>query len=229
VFFGSVSGTGSFAGLGTVNFEGDLKPGNSPAALSFAGNVSFGPDAKLSIELGGANPGGQFDQLNVNGQLTVGGILEVALINSFMPAAGQTFDILNWGSLAGTFSGISLPTLNGGKTWNTSQLYTGGVLSITATTVPGDFDSDGDVDGADFVAWQTHFPTPFGATLADGDADGDGDVDGADFVVWQTNFPFTPAPGGSPVPEPGACILLLIALGGLGRFVSIGAPRCLAF
>ncbi|MCC7083547.1 MAG: hypothetical protein IT427_00905, partial [Pirellulales bacterium] len=76
------------------------------------------------------------------------------------------------------------------------------------------FDSDGDVDGADFVAWQTHFPTASGATLADGDSDGDGDVDGADFVVWQTNFPYTPEPGASPVPEPQAILLAVwVAVG----------------
>jgi hypothetical protein len=87
-------------------------------------------------------------------------------------------------------------------------------LTITNLTPPahaGDFDADGDVDGADFVAWQTNFPKASDATLAQGDADGDGDVDGADFVVWQTNFPFTPAPGASAVPEPAAAILLASA------------------
>ena len=62
---------------------------------------------------------------------------------------------------------------------------------------PGDFDGDQDVDGADFVVWQTHFPTTSGATVETGDADGDGDVDGADFVVWQTNFPTTAPLGGT--------------------------------
>jgi hypothetical protein len=82
---------------------------------------------------------------------------------------------------------------------------------FTAGAVPGDFDSDGDVDGADFVAWQTNFPKASGAVLAQGDADGDGDVDGADFVVWQTNFPFSPNPGAA-VPEPEAGLLLLLAI-----------------
>jgi hypothetical protein len=72
---------------------------------------------------------------------------------------------------------------------------------------PGDFDGDGDVDGADFVAWQTNFPKSSGALPSEGDADGDGDVDGADFVVWQTNFPFTPGPGATPIPEPSALVL----------------------
>jgi hypothetical protein len=65
-------------------------------------------------------------------------------------------------------------------------------ISPAATARPGDFDSDGDVDGADFVVWQTNFPAAGGHSLNTGDADGDGDVDGADFVVWQTNFPYTP-------------------------------------
>jgi hypothetical protein len=89
-----------------------------------------------------------------------------------------------------------------GQTW----------ADVTAPAVaaqPGDFDGDGDVDGADFVAWQTNFPKASGATLAEGDADGDGDVDGADFVVWQTNFPFTPGGGASPIPEPGSIVLTI--------------------
>ncbi|MCC7083428.1 MAG: dockerin type I repeat-containing protein [Pirellulales bacterium] len=78
--------------------------------------------------------------------------------------------------------------------------------------IPGDFNGDGNVDGADFVAWQTHFPTESGAALADGDANADGTVDGADFVVWQTHFPFPSAPAPGAVPEPSAVALLVSAL-----------------
>jgi hypothetical protein len=85
-------------------------------------------------------------------------------------------------------------------------------LQFTVTPIPGDFDADGDVDGADFVAWQANFPKAMGATLAQGDADGDGDVDGADFVVWQTHFPFTPGPGASPVPEPTAFLIATLSI-----------------
>jgi hypothetical protein len=83
---------------------------------------------------------------------------------------------------------------------------------LTPIYAAGDFDGDGDVDGADFVAWQTNFPRTSGATLADGDADGDGDVDGADFVVWQTNFPTTASPGHATVPEPRGVWLMTIGL-----------------
>lgn len=79
-------------------------------------------------------------------------------------------------------------------------------------TLAGDFDNDGDVDGADFVAWQTNFPKATNATRAEGDADGDLDVDGADFAAWQEGFPA--ASGTSPVPEPTVMVLLLT--GGIG-------------
>jgi MYXO-CTERM domain-containing protein len=78
---------------------------------------------------------------------------------------------------------------------------------------PGDYDGDNDVDGADFVVWQTNFPSLRDAMPGHADGDRDGDVDGADFVIWQTNFPFSPGGGASPVPEPHA--VMLLALGGL--------------
>jgi autotransporter-associated beta strand protein len=84
--------------------------------------------------------------------------------------------------------------------------YLGNQIALVAPT-PGDFNSDGVVNGADFSAWQMNFPTSENAALLQGDADGDGDVDGADFIVWQTNFAPAPAPGASPVPEPAAFLL----------------------
>jgi hypothetical protein len=97
-----------------------------------------------------------------------------------------------------------------------SHALTIGEVRLLAGLKPGDFDGDKDVDGADFVAWQTNFPKETGATLGEGDADGDGDVDGADFVVWQTNFPFTPGPGASPIPEPTAVVLAVLGSIGCG-------------
>lgn len=52
-----------------------------------------------------------------------------------------------------------------------------------------DFDTDGDIDGADFLAWQRGFGTPMpDATKADGDADNDTDVDSDDLAVWSGSF-----------------------------------------
>ncbi len=127
-FYGSTSGSGTYTGLGTVNFEGDLKPGNSPAAVSFGGDVVLGVASTLQMEIGGITPGSQFDQLNVTGKLILGGTLQVVLANGFMPSIGQSFDLLNWGTVAGSFTAVMLPGLASGA-WDMSQL-SAGIVSV---------------------------------------------------------------------------------------------------
>jgi hypothetical protein len=85
------------------------------------------------------------------------------------------------------------------------------LFSTQSPATLGDFDGDGDADGADFVTWQTHFPATSDMTAATGDADNDGDVDGADFVVWQTNFSSSLSAGTTSVPEPPAILIAAIA------------------
>jgi hypothetical protein len=107
VFFGSYNG--GTTGTGTVYNEGDLRPGNSPAAVSFGGQLLS--DGRLWIELGGTARGSQYDALEVADKLTLGGTLNVALINGFQPAHNETFDILHFGSRSGDFavkSGLDL-------------------------------------------------------------------------------------------------------------------------
>lgn len=99
-----------------------------------------------------------------------------------------------------------------------------GVKSVPL--VPGDFDGDGDLDGADFVVWQTNFPINGGATLTDGDATGDGNVDGADFAVWQNGFPSPSTSGITTIPEPEALFLMLI--GFVSAVFAVGSNRCFA-
>jgi serpin B len=61
----------------------------------------------------------------------------------------------------------------------------------TASTVSpatADFDSDGDVDGRDFLLWQRGYGVTAGATLANGDSNADGDVDGDDLTTWREAY-----------------------------------------
>jgi hypothetical protein len=125
------------------------------------------------------------------------------------------------------FTGSALTiTLDGqfdfGGAWGNSNYGVTRLAGFTVTFVnpgqAGDFDGDGDVDGADFIVWQTNYPTTSGAGLDDGDADSDGDVDGADFAAWQSNFPVGPGPGSSPVPEPSAALLMAISLIGAAHW-----------
>ena len=122
--------------------------------MTFAGDVTLNSTAVLNIELGGATPLDDFDQLLISGSLALGGTLNVSLIDGFNPAANLSFNILDWGSLSGTFNTIQLPAIAPGLEWDTSLLYTDGVLAIASTTIPGDFNQDGAVDAADYVVWR---------------------------------------------------------------------------
>jgi hypothetical protein len=51
-----------------------------------------------------------------------------------------------------------------------------------------DFDSDHDVDGSDFLAWQRGYGTTVGAAKPDGNSDDDGDVDASDLAAWEVSF-----------------------------------------
>jgi hypothetical protein len=194
-FNGPVSGPGGFFGPGTAQFNGGMAPGASPALVAFEGNIVFGNANTLAIELGGATPGSQHDQIQASGTVTVGGTLQVSLIDGFSAVAGQAFDILDWGSLAGTFDAINLPMLSG-LAWNTSELYTSGVLSVG---LAGDYNNNGVVDAADYTVWRKGLGTTYMQ---------------ADYDVWRAHFGETAGSGAGstanvPVPEPATMLLFL--------------------
>jgi hypothetical protein len=207
VFFGSASGSGAFTGPGTVNFESNLSPGNSTGRIDFAGDVALGIDAALNIELGGLAPATQHDQIRVTGELTLAGELSVSLLGGFSPAAGHSFNILDWGALSGQFEAINLPLLTG-LAWDASQLYTTGVLSLVAAA-SADFNGDYVINAGDLAEWKGDF-----GVNGHSDADGDGDSDGADFLVWQRQLSGGLAvfASSAAVPEPTAPTLLCAGL-----------------
>jgi T5SS/PEP-CTERM-associated repeat protein len=136
VFFGSQSGAGAFTGTGTVYYNGDLRPGNSPATVNYGGNVVLAPGTELTLEIGGVSEGTQYDSLQVANALTVDGILTLMLINGFAPTLGNVFDLIDAASINGTFDTVNLPTLAQYLAWNTSNLYTTGEVSVNSTLTP---------------------------------------------------------------------------------------------
>jgi hypothetical protein len=222
-FFGSFSGNGISGNASDIHFEADLSPGFSPASITLAGNVSLGAAAKLNIQLGGTSqsPVAQFDQVHVGGNLSLDGTLALSLINGFVPAFGNSFDILDWGSLTGTFSALQLAGLAGGYSWDTSQLYTTGIVSVGG--VLGDYNHNGVVDAADYVVWRSMLGQTGAGLAADGNQNGV--VDGGDLTVWRSHFGATSGSGAgigsaAAVPEPSAIALVLV-----GSVIFLGRQR----
>ncbi|MDT8388669.1 MAG: matrixin family metalloprotease, partial [Thiogranum sp.] len=118
---GDLSGTGEI--IGDVVNEGVLRPGNSPGIITITGNLTLdgsdpdavddsytpiGTDTVGSIEIEIAGDGGvagtDFDQIQVSGDVVLGGTLNVDVLGGFAPAEGDTFDILTFtGSVSGAF------------------------------------------------------------------------------------------------------------------------------
>ena len=135
VIFGDATGAGSYTGTGTVFFEGDLRPGNSPGIIDFEGDVVFGLNTESFFEIAGLDVG-EFDQLLVQGELNLGGELTLQFLDGFDPLLGDSFDLLDWGTLEGSFHSLNLPTLNAGLRWDTGSLYSSGTLSISNVPEP---------------------------------------------------------------------------------------------
>src|SRR5438045_5864388 len=99
---------------------GDLRPGNSPAEVTYNGNLLFGPSSQMVMELGGIKSGSQADKVDVTGTLGLGGRLTIVLYNNFEPTPGDTFDLYDASSTTGTFDSLSLPQLSDGMSWDMS-------------------------------------------------------------------------------------------------------------
>lgn len=192
---GTVKGTGLIKGA-VVNSSGTMSPGFSPGALHIEGNYTQASEGMLLLELASAS---SYDVLDSTGSMTLGGTLLVNTLGMYSPMLGTTFDILNF-TTATPFTTVTLPPLAGGLAWNTSLLYTSGVISVVGAGLSGDFNEDGAVDAADYVLWRKNDGSPTG------------------YTAWRSHFG-SPLGSGTlasalypnPIPEPAT--VTLIALG----------------
>ncbi|WP_414858790.1 PEP-CTERM sorting domain-containing protein, partial [Paucibacter sp. TC2R-5] len=151
-FFGTVQQrTGAkFSGAGAKRFEGTLTVGASPGLGSDEGDVEFGDSSTYLAEIGGitactlrcgsdeAFKNSSFDKYIVAGNLSLNGTLKLTSWNGFVAQKGQSFDLLDWGTLTGTFADIDATgfKLAAGTQLDYSQLYTSGEIRVMAAPVP---------------------------------------------------------------------------------------------
>ncbi len=196
---GTLSGQGTITtGSGPIpgqveNRGGVIAPGNGIGALSIVGRFASGPQATLAIEIGGSAVG-QYDHIDVTGEVTADGTLAVSLVNSFSPTIGSIFTLISsTGDIGGAFSQLTAPD---GFNWRVNYLANSVQLVVGN---PGDFNGDGVVDSRDYVVWRDTAGGPL------------------NYSAWRSHFGMTYASGsslgGSAVPEPASCVLLLVAGG----------------
>ena len=79
---GIIQGSGILDVSGTsLTNNGIINPGTSPGVLTITGNLPHASSSIANIELGGTTVGTEYDRLAVSGATTLGGTLNVALVD----------------------------------------------------------------------------------------------------------------------------------------------------
>ncbi|MEK9136774.1 MAG: Ig-like domain-containing protein, partial [Bacteroidota bacterium] len=101
---------GILTGVGTVTANvlnaGRVSVGLSPGTLAISGSYSQTSTGVLDIEIGGLSAG-LFDKLTISGSATLAGTLNITLINGFVPSAGDSLQVMTFGSRSGFFTTIN--------------------------------------------------------------------------------------------------------------------------
>ena len=176
-FNGLVSGDANFPGAGTANFLGGYSPGDSPALVSFQGDVVFGSDNTLMMEIGGLNTGSEHDQLDISGSVALAGELRIELIDDFVPQSGNQFVLLNYDTNNGTmFDGVMFPAGEWSINYGATQ------VTLSFGELLGDFNSDGRFDTMDLDSLVEQIIA--GGDPPEFDLTADGLVNGDDITQW---------------------------------------------
>ncbi|MEA2414523.1 MAG: hypothetical protein QOI58_1180 [Thermoanaerobaculia bacterium] len=135
---------GTLTGNGTVsaavnNTNGIVAPGNGSTAgtITITGAYAQGANGGMALKLGGTS---NYDIVDASASgVTLGGTLTVSLFNSFVPAGGNTFDVLRFSTRSGDFANYFLPTFAGGGGFQKAFVSgTPNVLRLTATVTASD-------------------------------------------------------------------------------------------
>jgi hypothetical protein len=195
-----------------LDMQGGFRPGNSEGiARVDLFDFQLAGTSELFVELTGTSLNA-FDRLVASGDAIVDGYLNVDIDGGFVPALGQTFNIITANSVTGEFDFADVSGMPPGLAFHIE--YLSNAVQLQVVNEPffsADFDDDGDVDPTDLAIWRGAFDLN-----QLGDADGDNDSDGNDFLAWQQQLGSAPVvAAATPVPEPSGGVLTFCSLLGL--------------
>jgi autotransporter-associated beta strand protein len=161
--------------LETPQVNGNLSnPGGTLAveATLISGDYTQFSGGRMEVEIDTH----RFDHLEITGQLSLDGTLDLVLLNGQQPGAGQRYPLMQAGALAGTFAATNLPSLGTNLSWVVDYSNHGVELRVAS---PGDRDGDGLDD-----AWeQTYWASLSFTNAGNQDSDTDGFNDLQEFIA----------------------------------------------
>ncbi len=175
-------------GFDLVNNGGTIAPGQPVGVTDVFGDLELN-SGTLAIEL--ASPT-EADLVRVTGAFTLGGNLDVSLLDGFAPTNGS-WVVATASSFSGAFASVT-------PGFAVSQQGANLVLSVVAP-LPGDYNFDGSVDAADYTVWR------------DGNSPDSGQ---AGYDLWVSSYGANAAAlhasaATDSVPEPASVALILLA------------------
>ena len=103
--------------VGTLSFSGNFTTVGGTLAFGVSGLASFG-------------------QIHVSGNVALNGTASATWLNGFVPAVGNSFALLDYGSHSGTFATIALPTGSLGQGIYGTTVFSLMITSVTTQTNP---------------------------------------------------------------------------------------------
>ncbi|SHJ15067.1 T5SS/PEP-CTERM-associated repeat-containing protein [Rubritalea squalenifaciens DSM 18772] len=143
-----------------TNTSGTFSPGNSPAHTTITGDYTQLAAGTLEIELAGTTQGSEYDFLDISGNASLAGTIDVTYLDDYSPSGGESFTILSANTLTDNGYTINLPALpNSWLEWEVTETATSITLTIDFTD-----DLDGfraryglNPDGSDdFLDWSNN-------------------------------------------------------------------------
>lgn len=128
---GVLNGTGTLSSYVEVN-GGTIAAGHSPGTLTINGDLNI-INGAMDVELGGLY---DFDQIWVNGNVHLGGVLNIYAINGYVPALGDQFNFMSFAALYGAFDSIHFYGFAPGLSVSVNQVYNQLQLNVVAAPVP---------------------------------------------------------------------------------------------
>ena len=120
---GELKGNGTIASSVVTGGTNTIAPGFSPGALTIEGNLTLSAGSTLEMEIGGLTQGTLYDYLDVNGALTLAGLLNLSFLNDFQNSLsmGSLFTLATSdAAVLGSFSNVA----NGGFLTDMASLHT---------------------------------------------------------------------------------------------------------
>jgi len=164
-------------------------PEGSASCSSIQGNLQFGSNSNVTIDIGGYIPCDEHDRVTVGGLLTFNGTLHVQLIGSFVPEPGDRFRVFQYGSRQGDFQTMLNETGIAGLIVGRQFFST--YMDVVMSGLNGDTDLDGDVDFSDLLTVAQNYDQTPNATWFDGDFNDDMAVNFSDLLVVAQNYGLT--------------------------------------